>query len=178
MFTLGTVRKRRVRVGREVAPRHAVAVTADVHVEALGQRPELFRRPQMPLAEERGAVAAVLQGLGEHVFLERRPVVERGRCESLLTAASEVVRGAHPGWVAAGHDAEPRRAAHRVRGICVGQKKCILLFGSTKKAVYVRNFLASYLGEESNRNITKGELRGLFQRTMPVWSVQTASCLL
>ena len=55
--------------------------------------------------------------------------------------------------------------------ICVRQKKCILLFGSTKKAVYVRNSLASYLGEESNRNIPKGELRSLFQRTMPMWSV-------
>ena len=35
------------------------------------------------------------------------------------------------------------------------QKKRILLFGSTKKAVSVRNSLASYLGEESNRNITE-----------------------
>ena len=42
------------------------------------------------------------------------------------------------------------------------RKKRILLFGSTKKAVSVRNSLASYLREESNRNITEGELRGLF----------------
>ena len=58
------------------------------------------------------------------------------------------------------------------------RKKRILLFGSTKKAVSVRNSLASYLREESNRNITEGELRGRFRRTMPVWNAQTAlSCM-
>ena len=53
-----------------------------------------------------------------------------------------------------------------VRRKCRIEKKRILLFGSAKKGVSVRNSLASYLGEESNRNITEGELRGLFSKLL------------
>lgn len=102
-------------------------VSALVDVKALIFREETFTT-QVPLARKEGSVTPVLKGFGQRRFFKGHALLigrrqERQGLHTLMLGnrlglgRTEPIRRRHTGGEFPRHDARPRRAAHRARGI-------------------------------------------------------------